>query len=200
MLIVEVKRGLNQPAHITSWSQRDVCFYPFRKRRSAQHGSYLKSNKPQQKSSIPPPHSWPSLHGRMRSWPLPYSTPTQQYCCCFFLRMPLTACATQSLGQPHFPSSEYLWMLLSGHIPLSERLPGMGLPILSPCSSPSGSLALHPIAVCISPCLAATSDAGVMEKNERQKTAWGKRAASSQVRKIYTGERWMPFSRLQSLN
>lgn len=51
MPIVEVKWGLNQPAYITSWGQWDVCFYPFRKRRSAKHGSYLKSNKPQQKQN-----------------------------------------------------------------------------------------------------------------------------------------------------
>lgn len=58
----------------------------------------------------------------------------------------------------------------------------MGLPILSPCSRLSGSLALHPIAVCISPCLAATSVAGVIEKNERLKTVWGKRVENSQVK------------------
>lgn len=58
----------------------------------------------------------------------------------------------------------------------------MGLPILSPCSCLSGSLALHPIAVCISPCLAATSVAGVIEKNERLKTVWGKRVENSQVK------------------
>lgn len=203
MLIVEVKWGLNQPSYITSWSQWDVCFYPFRKRRSAQHGSYLKSNKPQQKRTIPPPHSWVSLHGRTKSWPLPYSTPTQQCCCCSFMRMLLTACATQSLGQPHFASSEYLWMLLSGHIPLSGRLPGMGLQILSPSSRLSGSLALHPIAVCISPCLAAISVATVMEKNERHKTVWGGGRGwweQSSQKKSITGERWMAFSRLQSLN
>lgn len=201
MLIVEVERGLNQPAYITSWSRRDVCFYPFIKR-SARRDSYLKPNKPRQKRTMPPTHSRLLLHDRMRASPPPCSTPTHQCGCCSFLGMPLTAWATQSLGQPHFASSEYLWMLLGGHIPLSGRLPGMGLPILSPCSRLSGSLTLHPIVVCISPCLAATSAAGVMEKNERQKTVWGKRAASSQVKKkkIYAGGRWMAFSRLQSLN
>lgn len=57
------------------------------------------------------------------------------------LHMPLTAIAPHtSPGQPHFASSEYLWMLLGVHIPLSGRLPGMGLQILSPCSCLSGSL------------------------------------------------------------
>lgn len=79
MLIVAVKRGLIRPAYITSWSQRDVCFYPFRKRRSAQHSSYLRSNKNlNKKRTIPPAHSWLPLHGRVRSLPLPFSTPTRQ--------------------------------------------------------------------------------------------------------------------------
>lgn len=56
----------------------------------------------------------------------------------------------------------------------------MGLPILLPCSRLSGSLALHPIAVCISPCVAATNVAGVMEKNERQKTVWGEEGGEEQ--------------------
>lgn len=72
-----------------------------------------------------------------------------------------------SSKQPHLVPSEYLWMLLGGRILLSERLPGTGLAVLSPRSRPSRSLALHPIAVCISPFLAATSVARVMEKNER---------------------------------
>lgn len=48
-------------------------------------------------------------------------------------------------------SSEYLWMLLSGHTPLSARQPGMGFPVLSPCSRLPSSLALHPTAVCSFP-------------------------------------------------
>lgn len=67
----------------------------------------------------------------------------------------------------------------------------MGLQILSPRSCLSGIPALHPIAVCIPQCLAATSVAGVMEKNERAKNSTGPSVASSQVRKdkINAGER-----------
>lgn len=119
-----------------------------------------------------------------RSLPLPNSIPTQQCCCCFFLHMPLTAIAPHtSPGQPHFASSEYLWMLLGVHIPLSGRLPGMGLPILSPCSRLSGGLALHPIAVCILPCLAATSVLPVLWRKMRGKKQHGLQVASSQVKK-----------------
>lgn len=92
----------------------------------------------------------------------------------FLAHAPLTAIAPHtSPGQPHFASSEYLWMLLGVHIPLSGRLPGMGLQILSPRSCLSGIPALHPIAVCTPQCLAATSVAGVMEKNERAKNSTG---------------------------
>lgn len=59
-------------------------------------------------------------------------------------------------------------------------------------TSPSGSRALHPIAVCISPCLAATSVAGVMEKNERRKNSIGRGAESgkqSSKKKIRAGEK-----------
>lgn len=93
----------------------------------------------------------------------------------FFLsHAPLTAIAPHtSPGQPHFTSSEYLWMLFGVHIPLWGRLPGMGLPILSPRSCLSGIPALHPTAVCIPQCLAATGGAGVVEKNERAKNSTG---------------------------
>lgn len=81
-------------------------------------------------------------------------------------------------------------MLLGGHIPLWGRLAGMGLPILSPCSRLSESLALHPIAVCISPCRAATSIVGVMEKNEKAKQHRGGGLHTLESgKKIYTGGR-----------
>lgn len=49
----------------------------------------------------------------------------------------------------------------------------MGLGILSPRSCLSGIPALHPIATRIPQCLATTSLAGVMEKNERAKNSTG---------------------------
>lgn len=197
MVIVDLThtlRGNCSVCQLLRWSKASICPHtsllgvsglfvlPSQKEEICSTWFIFKIKQSSTKRTMSPPHSWLWLHGRKKSCPLPCSTPAQQCCCCFFLRMPLTACTTQSLGQPHFASSEYLWMLLNGHIPLSGRLPGMGLPILSPCSRLSGSLALHPIAVCISPCLAATSVAGVIEKNERLKTVWGKRVENSQVK------------------
>lgn len=190
MPIVEVKQGLNQHHFL---EPAGCLFFPH-----SEKGDQLHTKQKR------PVHPWLLLHDRMRPLPLPNSIPTQQCCRCFFLHMPLAAIAPHtSPGQPHFASSEYLWMLLGVHIPLSGRSPGMGLPILSPCSRLSGGLALHPIAVCILPCLAATSVASVMEKNKRQKTAWaasGKQSSKKKKKKINAEERWMAFSRLQSLN
>lgn len=61
----------------------------------------------------------------------------------------------------------------------------MGLPILSPCSRLFGRPALHPSAVCSSPCMSATSVPGVMEKNEEAKNGvWGgEKAERSRVKK-----------------
>lgn len=67
----------------------------------------------------------------------------------------------------------------------------MGLPNPFTPRVLSGRLALHPIAVCISPCMAATGVVGVMEKNERQKNSMGKRVASSQVKKKNLYRRYM---------
>ena len=81
-----------------------------------------------------------------------------------------------------FASSEYFWMLLSGHIPLSGRLPGTGLPILSPFSRLPWDL--HFIqqqpGFFFLTVPAATSVAGVMEKNEKQKKK--KNSAREEVR------------------
>lgn len=160
--IPEVNLGLNQPASFTHWSQQDACFYLF-KQRSPDQGQENKDR-------------CISDSCYMTKWDAGLAQTAYQHrgpVLVSSLHMPLTAIAPHSSpGQPHFASSEYLWMLLGVHIPLSGRLPGMGLQILSPCSCLSGSLALHPIAVCIAQCLAATSVAGVMRKNERPETVW----------------------------
>lgn len=137
MLIVEVRRGLDQPVSIIFLEPAGSLFLPsHQKRRSAWHSSFLKANKSLQKPNNTSPTFLTLATRRGDPGLLPCSTAAQQCCCCCFsLCMLLTACATQSFGQPHFTSFEYLWMLLSGHIPLSGRLPGMGLPILSPCTS-----------------------------------------------------------------
>lgn len=84
-----------------------------------------------------------------------------------------------------FASSEYLWKLLS-HIPLSGRVAGMGLPILSRCSRLPGSCALCPIAVYFAH---ATCVAGVIEKNERLKTVRGRQASPG--RSIELKDEWL---------
>lgn len=143
--------------------------------------------KDKKKKRRPPPHSWLSgLFLRAHRWSNAAAACSHaaHYLC------------HAILGQPRFASSEYLWMLLSGHIPLTGRLPGMGLPVLSPCSRPSGSFALHPTAVCISPRL-LPSVLLVLWRKMRGKEL----VVSRQVlKKIYTRQRLMFFSRVQSLN
>lgn len=115
-------------------------------------------------------------------------------------------CATHaSPGQPHFASSEYLWMLFGVHIPLWGRLPGMGRPILSPrsclsrdpCTSSNCSLystmpGRHRRSWCYG------------EKLRGPKTAQGLSEARSQVRKDRInaggGRRWMAFLKVTSQN
>lgn len=202
MVIVEVKRGLNQPAYITSWSQRDVCFYPFRKRRSAQQGSYLNSNKPQQKRTMPTPHSWLWLHGRMRSVPLPL----QHTNTAMLLLLFLLAHATDSLRHTISWAASFrlIWIFMNvvrrPHSIIGE-IAWHGAPnpftlltsVWEPCTSSNCSLYFH--RAWLPPALP------VLWRKMRGKKQYGGRGWQAvKSKKIYTGERWMAFSRLQSLN
>lgn len=108
MLIVEVKRGLNQPRHTSLFGASGMFVFTHSERRDQLNkGSYLKSNKPQTKKKR---NNTAPAFLTLSTWQneiLCLFPPAHQHCC-VFLRMPLTACATQSLGQPHFASSEYL--------------------------------------------------------------------------------------------
>lgn len=179
-----------------------LFFYPFRNRRSTRHGSFLKSNKPQQKKKNNTTPTFLTLTTRQNEILASSLTAHQHAVVVVSSRACLWQLAPHNLsGSLVLVSSEYLWMLLSGHIPLSGRLPGMGLPILSPCSRLCLG-ALHFIQLqCVFRRAWLPPALPVLWRKMRSKKQHGrKRVVSSEVKKIYTGERWVAFSRLQSLN
>lgn len=114
-------RGNCSVCQLLRWSKASICPHtsllgvsglfvlPSQKEEICSTWFIFKIKQSSTKRTISPPHSWLWLHGRKKSCPLPCSTPAQQCCCCFFLRMPLTACTTQSLGQPHLNIYECCW-------------------------------------------------------------------------------------------
>lgn len=135
MPIVEVKQGLGLLSYIIAWSQQDVCF-THSERSLAQHSSYLKSNKPQQKKNNTTP-----AFLTLATWQneTPASSLQQQCCCCcFFLRMPLTASATHNL----------LGSLISPHLNIYECCWAATFHYQGDCLA-WGSQSFHPAHVCL---------------------------------------------------
>lgn len=187
-------RASISPRASLTWTQQDVCFYPFRKRRSAQH---------EQKRPV---HPWLLLHDRMK-----ILASSQQHTNTAMLSLFLLAHAADSNCATHFSwaaSFRLIWIFMNvvrrPHSIIWE-IAWHGAPnpftlltsVWGPCTSSDCSLyfAVPGCHQCV---------ASVMEKNERQKTAWaasGKQSSKKnkkQKKQINAEERWMAFSRLQN--